>query len=351
MKGLSQVRAILVKDFWDSFKNRTVFFAIIFPVLLSLVFRAVLSPRNIPPLRLAVVNDSSSQLANFFRLYSLGRIVVESLPGEEEAKKKVREGQVQGALILPDDFEDKVKSGRTPRLDFWVNQDQMGRAAVLEMAVNRFLYYYQGQSPPAEVVLRSVLGKEYSPGTALLPTWILFTVLGAYMVVVSSIMEEKDKKTLQAILVTPCGLPQVLVGKGLLGFLLSVAGVLMILGFNGGFIGNILSTLLIIIAGTAFFTFLGTMMGLILPSQTTANVVGSIIFMGMFMPVVMAPTSKAMNTVARFLPSYYLSDGINQSMFTGAGPDRLWIHLMILGVTSIIMLLLSMMYLNRKEII
>ena len=67
------------------------------------------------------------------------------------------------------------------------------------------------------------------------------------------------------------------------------------------------------------------------------------------MPVVMAPTSKAMKAVAKFLPSYYVSDGVNQAMFAGAFPGKLWIHLLVLGASSLVMLAASVLILKNKE--
>jgi ABC-2 type transport system permease protein len=349
LRTLLNILAIAVKDFLDSVKNRTVFFAILFPVLLSLIFRIVLESGSMPLLNLALVNGQGTKLAGYVTKFGLGKIHVEMVEDADLAKKMVADGKVHAALVLPDGFEEKMAKGRTPLADFWVDGANIARGAALEMFVNKILYHYNGQSPPAELVVKNVSGAGFGPGTAMLPTWLLFTILGAYMVVASSIMEERERKTLQAILVTPCRMPHILVGKGLTGIILTVCGALLIMILNDGFVGNPLSSLVIILAGTAFFTFLGVVVGLVLPSQTTANVFGSLMFMGMFLPVVLATASKKLKFAAELLPSYYVNDGLSQAMFSGAALSKLLPHVAYLCAGSLLLLWAGTVILKKKE--
>lgn len=114
MRTLLNILAIAVKDFLDSVKNRTVFFAILFPVLLSLIFRIVLESGSMPLLNLALVNGQGTKLAGYVTKFGLGKIHVEMVEDADLAKKMVADGKVHAALVLPDGFEEKMAKGRTP---------------------------------------------------------------------------------------------------------------------------------------------------------------------------------------------------------------------------------------------
>jgi ABC-2 type transport system permease protein len=349
LRQLSRLKTILEKDFLDSIRNRTVFFAILFPILLSILFRVVLSPSELPKLKLAVVNDYGSGFPNFLSRSTLGIIDVSKIEDVEKAKKIVKDGDALAAIILPEGFDKKMENGETPLVDFWVDGNNMVRASVIEMMVNRMLYHYNKKAPPAELVINNVRGMTFSPRTAMLPTWILFTILGGFTVVASSIIEERERKTLQAILVTPCRLPDVLIGKGLVSFILTLTGSILILALNGGLVGNFYANIAIIAAGIAFFTFLGIFLGLCLPGQSTANAFGSIVFMAMFLPVILSPVSKKMKMVASLLPSYYIDDGIQQAMFSKVGMMTLLPHFIYLILAGLVLFIASIIVLKKKE--
>ena len=226
----------------------------------------------------------------------------------------------------------------------------MQNAQILKTHLNDILYYLRyKQKPPDFFRNRQLLGDNYTPRTAMLPTWILFTIISGYMIVSSSIIEEKEKKTLSAILVTPCRLSELLIGKGLLGTLLVVFGCFMILFLNQGLIGNVPLLLTIIILGGAAFSVIGVLAGLILPSQASSSAFSSLFFMALFMPVVVSSVSDKLLLVAKLLPSYYIHNGILDAMFTKSNAADLTFHLIYLILLTSLMFTISVIVLKKKE--
>lgn len=349
MRKFSLIAAILEKDFLDSIKNRIVFFALIFPVILSIIFQLVLSPGRMPKLKIAVINAPDDELEKFFNTRSMGRLSAVRMKSFDKAKKLIKDGKIHAALVLPDNFQESLEKGKSPMIDFWVDTGNLSRAAALESAVSKLLYHYNNRKPPVELVMRSVQGQNFNPRVALLPTWLLFTLLGGFMVVASSIIEERERKTLQAILVTPCRLSEILIGKGLLGFLLTITAAILILSLNKGFVGNVASTFLIILCGAGFFAVLGVFLGLVLPGQTSANSFGSILYVGLFLPVVLADVNSYMKMVAKLLPSFYVDDGLRNSLFSGVPPGRMLSHFTYLLVFGAVLFVISTVVLRKKE--
>ncbi len=352
MRNIYHIFFILQKDFADAVKNKTIFFSVAIPVLLSLVFSIALKPKELSKISLVIVDRNRSTLAGALieasnRQEKLKVITADSF---ESAKKILQKGNAQAILVFPANYDKNLESGENLQLNLWVGQSGLRSAQVVKDLLNKILYYCKYEKlQPDFVKTKCLYGKNYSPRTAMLPTWILFTVIGGYMVVATSIMEEREKKTLPAILVTPCRLPSFLIGKGLLGVTLVFIGGILILGLNRGFLGNVPAILLILFLGSALFSILGILTGLILPSQTSISTFGSLLFLALFLPVTMAPVSEKLRAVAKLLPSYYINEGIVDSMFMNAGICQLSIHIAYLSILGLVFFILSVLVLKRKE--
>ncbi len=349
MSRLSLIWAIIEKDFLDSIKNKTVFFALVFPVLLSMVFRIVLAPGEISKLNIGMFQTDASGFVEYLEKESMGAIKINPVEDFEQGQKMLSEGKIFAILSLPREFDQKLKNNESPEVEIWVDSNHFTKAAIIENMVNKLIYSYAGRNPTVEVVTRNIQGQNFNPARAMLPTWLLFTILGGYMVVASSIIEEREKKTLQAILVTPCKLSDILIGKGVLGFVLTFVSSLLILGLNSGFSGNLTGIILIILLGSVFFATFGVLIGLLMPGQTTANTFGSIIYMGMFLPVVLADANSKMRIIARILPSYYINFGVREAMFSSVSLADLLPHFLFLVVGSLLVFIVSIRILKTRE--
>ncbi len=352
MKKFSLAYFIFEKDFIESVKNKTVLFSILFPVILSLVFSVVLKPKEISRLNLAIIDYGNSKLAG--ALQKMGdlreELTIYDYKDLEPAKALLRQGEIQAIMVFPRGFDESMESGKDIKIDFWVGESGMKTSEILKNELNKILYYCRYQKiPPDYFRIRSLYGKTYSPQTAMLPTWILFTVIGGYMVVSSSLMEEKEKKTLDAILVSPCRMPEIVAGKGFLGVFLAMTGSVMILALNNGFVGNVPLVILFILLGSISFSLLGVLAGLVFPSQTTISTFGSLMFLVMFMPVSLAPASAVMRNFARLLPSYYIQNGVNDSMFAGIDISAFSTHIGYLAVFTTTLFIANLLVLRRKK--
>jgi len=349
LNRLSLIRAILNKDFQDSLKKKTLLITLAAPVILSLFFRLATSPADRTFLKLAVVDRANSKFTEFLKKNSFGMITVKKLKNTEEAKKLTGAGYFHALVILPENFDGEIIQGRAPDLEMWVDSTNFTGAAALEVILSRMLYMFKGQPPPATIILKNIRGTQVGPESTLLPSWLLFSLLGTFMIVAMSIIEERERKTLSAILVSPCRLPDILIGKGMLGFLLTFSCALIILTLNKGFTGSIVLNLAIIILGTAFFSLLGVFLGLILPGSTAAQSAGSILYIGLLLPAITSDFNPSVKTFAKMLPSYYIYDGINTAMYSGGGAAKLAPHFIILAVSVAAAFTASLLALKYKE--
>ncbi len=137
---------------------------------------------------------------------------------------------------------------------------------------------------------------------------LLFLVVMMGMYVPSMLIaEEKEKKTLEVLLLSPAGAADIFIGKGLLTFI-SILIVSFFLVLIAGLEG---STLFIIFLATAlisiFSIFVGMTVGLLSPDQRSTGTIGLPIYMLLILVPQLSTMSgqRIMNVLAALMPTTY----------------------------------------------
>lgn len=140
---------------------------------------------------------------------------------------------------------------------------------------------------------------------------LLFLVVMVGMYVPSMmIAEEKEKKTLGVLLLSPATPTEIFIGKGLLTFISVLISFIILLAISSGngfahldvvFIGGILTTI--------FCILVGIIVGLLSKNQMATGVVGTPIYMALLLiPMLGSMGSSALEKIAKAFPTYYYND-------------------------------------------
>ena len=142
------------------------------------------------------------------------------------------------------------------------------------------------------------------------PLWVMTFAMALVMVgfTLTSfiVMEEKEKKTLEALMVSPANYNEILVGKLFLTVVITyviTVGLIFSLHYKEV---SVIHTLLSIPFGALIICSLGMVLGLICPSQAVLSGIGTVLMLGLFLPEVMAPLSDFAGHVARALPTHHV---------------------------------------------
>jgi len=197
--------------------------------------------------------------------------------------------------------------------------------------------------------IENLYRKSSCPLKEILPLWVLLTIMGGLVITTTSLIEERDKKTLNALLVSPVSIYEFVIGKGLLGVLLTFVSSLILMGLNGGLTGNIPNILFILLMGGVFFSIWGIFVAFISPSQSTANSINSLVFILLLVPLILSESSNFLWTVSRCLPSYYFADGISKSMESNCFFGDLYVNYLVLLGGIIVLFGICLNIINRQE--
>jgi ABC-2 type transport system permease protein len=354
--SLRVVAAITRKDVVDAIRNRYLLTALITPLFVALLFRVLLPGVN-RNLMTVVVHDPGNS-AMIAELRKTPQISVVQAGSADTTATEVKERKAIGGLVVPVNFDANVAAGKQPELTIYVNN----KKSTFEQAAFRRLLDQQIQSlvkhpEPARLVWvdidkdtneqsRAGLGLEQM----LLPLLLIMTLaMTGAMVVPLLLVEEKEKRTLDFLLAAPAGLKEIVAGKALTGVVYSllIAGLLLVI--NRNLIGNWAMTSLTIVVGLLFVVGIGLLMGSLLNNTMQVNTWASsvlIVMLAPSFPSLGLPAS--VDTAMRAIPTYYLTEALKLSL-AGSAPPRIWGHLAVVLVSSVIAFSAAAWTLRRRQ--
>jgi len=143
-------------------------------------------------------------------------------------------------------------------------------------------------------VIMTVMEKQ-NMNFLLLSIWILFAqAMIGIMLTGPNLIEEREGKTIDALLVSPLSFNQFVIGKGLTSLVFSVFSQLVVIAINNGFSGNLIQLLLFVSLGGIIYIQIGLIIGLKISSFKIGSAISSVVFMSLFL----------VSSVYKFLPEW-----------------------------------------------
>jgi ABC-2 type transport system permease protein len=361
--NLRTVLAITQKDIVDAIKNRYLLMSLILPIGLSVMFQLVFGDiANIGAFRVAVYDPGGSRLA---QLRAIPDVIVVEAESVDRLKEEAG-GDAVGGIFIPENFDKDLDLGRQPELTVYLNRSKGGG----ELAVFREIIYQQvwamredaaparlvwaeTSAPPEAVSSESGIAKEgFRMDTYLLVMFLVMslTMTGSFVVPLLMV-EEKEKHTMEFLLVSPVTPAEIAAGKALTGLVYSVLGAGVLIALNKGWSGNWPVTILAVILGAMFLVMVGLLMGSLLRTMMQINTWSTIIMLVLLAPSWMSVLNLPgfLDTVMRAIPTYYLVKIIGQSLAGRATLGDSAFQLAIIAAGAAVTFVLVVWVLRRQE--
>ena len=240
---LRTIKAILKKDILDGIKNYHIVLMVLTPILLSLLFSKIIlkdkekssalpelgfisSPQQ--PLIEALVSKGMKEKITFYQ-------------DKNQLEQALLEGKIKFGLILPELITDKSVERKNnlsvtllypPSLpDFAAETIRHSFESILRDQLN-----IKVPPLPFDLKIEAVGSSSGKSSTAdnILPMLILMSIgVIGFLALPMSIVEEREKGTLNAIFLTPITPSEFIIGKSLFSFMLIIFTVCSIITLNG----------------------------------------------------------------------------------------------------------------------
>jgi len=325
--SLNKIMKVFFRDVKSGFRDYLIVVMILVPLLITVGFKMFLPNVNQASLSFAVDATVESPLVEHLEEYGL----VQEYGKEELYKRVNRVDEVIG--IVKENGAYKIILEGTERAD-------------VERLVSMILdKYVAGDAAVVEAKLNTVGAKE-SPmklyGTIFL---VIFAVMINGMIVGLNIIEEKESKTISSIFAAPLTKLEFILGKGILGFVLSIVETYFILWYmeypeHLGF-----PTLLMAIAATLSGLIIGYIIGLNSSNQIAGIAIMKIVFLPLTFSVIGAIMLKeSLQFLFYWSPFYWVYVGFEKILGgTGTFGGIIIDSTLVIGLC-----LLTMVIMKRK---
>jgi ABC-2 type transport system permease protein len=323
------VSAVVRKELRDLFRNRTLLVSLLAPVILAVLFvRIVERSQSAPLVRIAMPAGADEQVRTVLTM-SLAFQVLDA-DSAEDARKRVEDGTADAALLLPGDFDARLRRPTPAPVQLVVRRDASPRTAAAISALREILRLRAGQPSPVALSLEQV-GRDESLVLRgrMLVGFVVFVLLMGFGLVATSLVEERERGTMAAIRVTGARPGAVLLGKALTVWGLCLAATLLMVGVCGLLRAPYDGLVAVTASGAGFAVALGLWMGAVFPNMAAANAGLPVVFLLVFVPAFLEEHLQW--TWAGWLPGHFLVTGLQRTLVEAGGVGTVWVSSAVLA--------------------
>jgi ABC-2 type transport system permease protein len=321
-ENLRIIWAIAAKDIGDAIRNKTTISIVVGVALLMLSGQAMpllLKLQTVP--RAYYYDAGESSLIPDLAKNKDYQLV--KMPSRDELENIVAEssGAFLG-LVIPPDFDQMVEDGESVRLEglvvHWVKSKDV------EEAVSFFEDKLSKQTGTSLEI--SIKGNTIYPGPdtdgqpfMLTLTLVVVTItIGAFLVPLL-MMEEKEKHTMEALMVSPASYSQVVLGKTIAGLFYCITAAAVVLVINFSMVNQWGIAVLAVLGGALFTVAIGLLVGILFDHQGVMNMWLGLILILLIMPVFLEQTiggrlPEAIAAIFPWLPSVAMAKLVRISL-------------------------------------
>jgi ABC-2 type transport system permease protein len=222
---------LLWKELFHGSRGFVLIMTIAAPLLITLIINLAIGNLFENKARLAVYNPGNSNLLEILQNFPQIRTVEANSP--TVLTEIVSRGSADAGLILPEDLDNLIRQNEKINLTiyFWGESMAKNRTVILSTLFEAFNQAAAKEDP---INLRTELlgSNDNVPWSQrLLPLTVMIAIfLGGIMLPATSLILEKQERTILALKVTPVTIIDLLFAKGLTGALISfVMGIIIIM--------------------------------------------------------------------------------------------------------------------------
>ena len=367
MRAAPALRAFVVKELWHILRDRQTLAILLLLPLAQVVLFGFALRNDVREIRIVFVDPSPDFATRELqsRLAGNGRFrIVGTAPGTGALEPLFRRGSADIALVFETGFAGSLESGRAARLLLIGDASDPNTGSTVQAYTSAVINAYVADLRVRRatddrlrpVAIRAETRMRYNPTLESVNLFVpglialVLTLVSALMTAIS-LSREKERGTLEVLLVSPLRPWQIIIGKVLPYLLLAFANAVTALiaawlVFRVPFRGSI--TLLL--AASLLYSMVGLSLGVVIAARTTSQraamlgaLVGTMLpnamLSGMIFPISSLPTW--LTGVTYIVPARWFIVVARGIMLKGAGLAFLWQELLILCVMLAVLIVVA----------
>lgn len=227
-------------------------------------------------------------------------VTIETVSSLEEMKRGMRYEKM--GLVLPSDFDQKMATGEELSLSGYILWHHRTKVGELETKYSQKFSELLDRPVRVEIDDNFVI-PNYDVEAFSAQTTIFYVILwGSLSVIPYLLIEEKQTKTLDALLVSPAGPGEVILGKAIAGLILVLSLSVWFFVFYWVYVIHWGLALLSILLTALFSIGLGLIIGSVTSKQQHLNLINLVVVVVLFLPALFAQEAFLNSTLKALFP-------------------------------------------------
>lgn len=328
--SLTRAWKVAARDLRMGPRSPLFIYAIFLPIAMSFLISAVFGGLLDPNPKLGITDLGSSELTSAAQ--QLDGIAVSVIDDADDLRTRVESHDLDAGLVLPASFDTMLQSGERPDLEFYVSGDSLAsNRIVLAVTTTELLTEISAATPPVDVAVVPVGDEDFVPiGDRLLPIVVFYAVvIAALFLPASSVLDEREKHTLDAVLVTPTNIYEVLLAKGTLGVFMGLVMGAVSLLLNQAMGERPLAVMLFLLVGSVMMAEFGLILGALVKDANSlyTAIKGAGVFIALPVIFIIWPTLP--QWIPKLTPTYYFLQPVYDIAINNAAVSDFWLELAV----------------------
>jgi ABC-2 type transport system permease protein len=283
--------AIAAKDIGDAIKNKHTIGVILTTLALVLIYRLIPQFTEVSGLStptVLVYDEGDSTLVETLEHSLVLEVYEFGLRADMEENLAFSGDKNELALVIPADFDEILESDDQPAMDgyvlHWVSASQSKQIqGLVEDEIEK------GTGKRVRVELEGNIVHSL-PNSFGFPVWGSLSIMYVVLMIGATLtphlmLEEKQNKSMEALLISPASSGHVVLGKAIAGLFYCITGAVIALALNESLITHWWLVILVVLLGAVFSTALGLFLGTIFNSRQQLTVWAMPVFAVFLIPV------------------------------------------------------------------
>jgi ABC-2 type transport system permease protein len=366
---MKQFLTFVRKEFYHVFRdNKTLLMLFGLPIAQITLFGFALTNeiKNAQVVICDYANDAASraitekiEASNTFQIEKI-------IYNHEQIDAAFKSGSIKLVIVFPLNFNNDLQQQNKAQMQVIADASDPNTASTLTSYVNNIVTDYQrslvaGTAPPMQIVpeVRMLYNPELKGATNFVPgVMALVLMLVCVLMTSVSIVREKEKGTMEVLLVSPFNPFLVIISKAVPYFLLSLVNLTIIIVLSVTLLDMPLNgSLLLLFAESSLLILTSLSLGLLISNSTSSQqsamlislmgmLIPTMLFTGFMFPIENMPLPLQM--ISNIVPSRWYYIIVKSIMIKGLGFSAIWKETLILFGMTVVLLVISFKKFNIR---
>jgi ABC-2 type transport system permease protein len=345
--NLKRIWILIKTEVFHGPKDIVLVMAVALPVLLVLFVNLAFGDIFTDRAKVGIYDAGSSLLTE--KLKATGSMNVKMYGNEADLRAATANGAVDMGIVLPSDFETKLVTG-TVKLKAYVWGESLAKNREgIGLALNDAVRELTGVSLPVNIESVPLGDASSLPWSdRLLPLTVLIAVFyGGMMMPASSLIHEKQRRTLEALNVTPTTISDIFTAKGVIGAVLAIIMGVLTLAISTSFGGSPLALVMVLALGAVLAAEIGLLAGAYIKDMNTLFAFWKLGGLLLFGPAFIYMFPQIPAWIGYVFPTYYVIRPVTELTVMGANFGSVALYVGILIAIVVVMGLAVMNIVKR----